>query len=70
MKGDVSPCAGSSVVASIVPSPMTTEPLATSSASADNPAPKRLGRGFSKLENKKLIGIYADWIDEEVDYLK
>ncbi|KAK9055083.1 hypothetical protein SSX86_026163 [Deinandra increscens subsp. villosa] len=53
------------LAANMVPVPITTEPLASSSTSNAPVVPQRLGRGFLKLANKKLVGIYADWIDEE-----
>ncbi|KAI3811156.1 hypothetical protein L1987_20873 [Smallanthus sonchifolius] len=59
--------ANSSVAANAVPGPITTEPLASGSATAVPAAPPRIGRGFLKLANKKLVGIYADWISDAED---
>ncbi|KAI3801867.1 hypothetical protein L1987_29984 [Smallanthus sonchifolius] len=61
--------ANSSVAANAVPGPITTEPLASGSATAVPAAPPRIGRGFLKLANKKLVGIYADWISDGEDDL-
>ncbi|KAL8237014.1 hypothetical protein R6Q59_018095 [Mikania micrantha] len=58
----------SSVAANKLTSPIATEPLATCSASNVHLVAPRIGRGFLKLANKKLVGIYADWIDDG-DYL-
>ncbi|KAD3067882.1 hypothetical protein E3N88_35762 [Mikania micrantha] len=67
-KGMAELAGSSSVAANKLTSPIATEPLATCSASNVHLVAPRIGRGFLKLANKKLVGIYADWIDDG-DYL-
>ncbi|XP_076938392.1 zinc finger CCCH domain-containing protein 39-like [Bidens hawaiensis] len=61
--------ASGSVAAQMVNCP-TTEPLATGSAATAVPvARKGIGKGFLKLANRKLSGIYGDWIGDDEDDL-
>ncbi|XP_076897299.1 zinc finger CCCH domain-containing protein 39-like [Bidens hawaiensis] len=56
--------AGGSVATPMICGPAT-EPLVAGSATPVIVVQQAIGKGFLKLANRKLNGIYGDWIDDE-----